>query len=194
MSQSSTSQSPLAIARKADFGWEPSEQAHSEQAASEAGQTPRLLVKRAAIQSAKHSAKHARPAPGKLERVRSSWSLRKTIIGGAVAGLLLAAGRVDRVAAGLALVALLTTMRVLRIRNHRTARRAGLVAGAGATILGMLAAFALPVFALKTDPLIVNLPSEAAPSSPPSKQVLPDVEERPSWVSPQPTTTIPLEA
>ena len=73
-------------------------------------------------------------------------------------------------------------MRVLRIRTHATDRRAGLVAGAGAgagaTILGIVAALALPVFALKTDPLIVNLPSEAAPSNPPSKQALPDVKEQ----------------
>jgi peptidoglycan-N-acetylglucosamine deacetylase len=129
---------------------------------------------------AKHAIapKHAKTQPSKLSRVKDSWSLRRFIIVFSVGGLLLVAGRVDRVAAGLALVAMLTTMRVLRIRTHATARRAGLVAGAGATILGIVAALALPVFALKTDPLIVNLPSEAAPASPPSQQVLADVKQQ----------------
>jgi peptidoglycan-N-acetylglucosamine deacetylase len=79
--------------------------------------------------------------------------------------LTVVADRVDRVAAALAVVGLLTTFRVLRIRTHKAARRAGLVVTAGATIVGFTAALALPVIAMKPDALIVNVPSEASPWS-----------------------------
>ncbi len=104
------------------------------------------------------------PFRRRSHRVRV-WSVRKTMLVPAALGILFAAERVDRVAAALTLVAFFCTVAVLKIRSHRAARGAGVVLGVSAMFIGLLAAFALPVYAERRAPLIVNVPSEAEPAS-----------------------------
>jgi peptidoglycan-N-acetylglucosamine deacetylase len=106
------------------------------------------------------------------ELVGRTWPWRRSIFALGILGVLVAADRVDRVAAGLTLVLLVSTLSVFKRRSGRATRQAGLVASICAALVGLLAAIALPVYALKQDPLIVNVPSEAAPSSAPNTEVL----------------------
>src|SRR3954451_2581268 len=82
--------------------------------------------------------------------------------GGLAGRLLLAADRVDPVAAGLAVAALVATGLLLRHRSRRGERHAVLVLGSGATIAALLVALSLPVYRSRPDPLVVNVGASAA--------------------------------
>jgi len=83
--------------------------------------------------------------------------LPRIIVVGLVLGLLLAADRVDPVAAGVAVAALVATGLLLRKRSRRGERHAVLVLGSGATIAALLVALSLPVYRSRPDPLVVNV-------------------------------------
>jgi peptidoglycan-N-acetylglucosamine deacetylase len=112
------------------------------------------------------------------ESVRERLSARRLFATAVVGGILFAADRVDPVAAGIAFLATVCTIAVFHMRTHKAARLAGIAAGIGMTIVGCIAALALPVVASSQDPLIVNVPSEAAPSSAPQSKPLPDIKQR----------------
>jgi peptidoglycan-N-acetylglucosamine deacetylase len=90
------------------------------------------------------------------------------VAGGLVVGLLLAADRVDPVAAGVAVAALVATGLLLRHRSRRGERHAVLVLGSGATVAALLVALSLPVYRSRPDPLVVNVASTDSQASPPT--------------------------
>jgi peptidoglycan/xylan/chitin deacetylase (PgdA/CDA1 family) len=90
------------------------------------------------------------------------------VAGGLVVGLLLAADRVDPVAAGVAVAALVATGLLLRHRSRRGERHAVLVLGSGATVAALLVALSLPVYRSRPDPLVVNVRAADVEASPPT--------------------------
>jgi peptidoglycan-N-acetylglucosamine deacetylase len=90
------------------------------------------------------------------------------VAGGLVVGLLLAADRVDPVAAGVAVAALVATGLLLRHRSRRGERHAVLVLGSGATVAALLVALSLPVYRSRPDPLVVNVAASGVQASPPT--------------------------
>ena len=78
------------------------------------------------------------------------------------AGLLLAAGRVDAVAAAAAVLALVATGVVVRYRRRRVARRAAIVLGCCVSIAGLVAAISLPVLRQRTTPLLVDVRAQGS--------------------------------
>ncbi|MCA1841712.1 MAG: glycosyltransferase [Actinobacteria bacterium] len=88
--------------------------------------------------------------------------------GGLVVGLLLAADRVDPVAAGVAVAALVATGWLLRHRSRRGERHAVLVLGSGATVAALLVALSLPVYRSRPNPLVVNVAASGEQASPPT--------------------------
>ena len=101
-----------------------------------------------------------RSASGRL-RFRSARAVPRLLAAGLLVGLLLAADRVDPVAAGVAVAALLATWLLLRHRSRRGERHAVLVLGSGATIAALLVALSLPVYRSRPDPLVVNVGAAA---------------------------------
>src|SRR5579884_3328661 len=99
-----------------------------------------------------------RSASGRL-RLPSARAVPRLVVAGLLVGLLLAADRVDTVAAGVAVAALVATWLMLRNRSRQGERRAVLVLGSGATIVAVLVALSLPVYRSRPDPLIVNIGS-----------------------------------
>jgi peptidoglycan-N-acetylglucosamine deacetylase len=97
-----------------------------------------------------------RSASGRL-RWPSARAVPRLMAAGLLVGLLLAADRVDPVAAGVAVAALVATGLLLRHRSHRGERHAVLVLGGGATIAALLVALSLPVYRSRPAPLIVNV-------------------------------------
>src|SRR5581483_4414719 len=96
-----------------------------------------------------------RSASGRL-RLPPARAVPRLVAAGLLVGLLLAADRVDPVAAGVAVAALVATGLLLRHRSRQGERRAVLVLGTGATIAAVLVALSLPVYRSRPDPLIVN--------------------------------------
>jgi len=103
-----------------------------------------------------------RPASGRL-RLPSARAVPRLVVVGLVVGLLLAADRVDPVAAGVAVAALVATGLMLRHRSREGERRAVLVLGGGATVAALLVALSLPVYRSRPDPLVVNVGASAQP-------------------------------
>jgi len=101
-----------------------------------------------------------RSASGRL-RLPSARAVPRLVAAGLLVGLLLAADRVDPVAAGVAVAALVATGLLLRHRSRQGERRAVLVLGSGATIAAVLVALSLPVYRSRPDPLIVNIGASA---------------------------------
>src|SRR2546421_11695294 len=97
-----------------------------------------------------------RSASGRL-RLPSARAVPRLLVAGLVVGLLLAADRVDPVAAGVAVAALVATVLMLRHRSRQGERRAVLVLGSGATVAALLMALSLPVYRSRPDPLVVNV-------------------------------------
>jgi len=97
-----------------------------------------------------------RSASGRL-RLPSARAVPRLVAAGLLVGLLLAADRVDPVAAGVAVAALVATGLLLRQRSRQGERRAVLALGSGATIAAVLVALSLPVYRSRPDPLIVNI-------------------------------------
>src|SRR3954453_1491442 len=102
-----------------------------------------------------------RSASGRL-RFPTARAVPRLVAGGLVVGLLLAADRVDPVAAGVAVAALVATGMLLRHRSRRGERHAVLVLGSGATVAALLVALSLPVYRSRPDPLVVNVAASAA--------------------------------
>src|SRR5439155_25755853 len=103
-----------------------------------------------------------RSASGRF-RLPSARAVPKLVLAGLVVGLLLAADRVDPVAAGVAVAALVATVLMLRHRSREGERRAVLVLGGGATVAALLVALSLPVYRSRPDPLVVNVGASAQP-------------------------------
>src|SRR5581483_5392282 len=101
-----------------------------------------------------------RSASGRL-RLPPARAVPRLVAAGLLVGLLLAADRVDPVAAGVAVAALVATGLLLRHRSRQGERRAVLVLGTGATIAAVLVALSLPVYRSRPDPLIVNIEASA---------------------------------
>src|SRR5207302_4030959 len=97
-----------------------------------------------------------RSASGRL-RLPSARAVPRLVAAGLLVGLLLAADRVDAVAAAVAVAALVATGLLLRHRSRRGGRHAVLVLGGGATIAALLVALSLPVYRSRPDPLVVNV-------------------------------------
>src|SRR3954453_19588172 len=108
-----------------------------------------------------------RSASGRL-RFPTARAVPRLVAGGLVVGLLLAADRVDPVAAGVAVAALVATGMLLRHRSRRGERHAVLVLGSGATVAALLVALSLPVYRSRPDPLVVNVAASGDQSSPPT--------------------------
>src|SRR5438270_4106541 len=104
-----------------------------------------------------------RSASGRL-RLPSARAVPRLLAAGLLVGLLLAADRVDPVAAGVAVAALVATGLLLRHRSRRGERHAVLVLGGGATVAALLVALSLPVYRNRPSPFIVNIraPQETA--------------------------------
>src|SRR5581483_1510 len=111
-----------------------------------------------------------RTASGRL-RLPPARAVPRLVAAGLVVGLLLAADRVDPVAAGVAVAALVATRLLLRHRSRRGERHAILALGSGATIAALLVALSLPVYRSRPDPLVVNVGTEAAPARPATRPV-----------------------
>src|SRR5881397_1525350 len=103
-----------------------------------------------------------RSASGRL-RLPSARAVPRLLVAGLVVGLLLAADRVDPVAAGVAVAALVATVLMLRHRSREGERRAVLVLGGGATVAALLVALSLPVYRSRPAPLVVNVGASAQP-------------------------------
>ncbi|MCA1845190.1 MAG: polysaccharide deacetylase family protein [Actinobacteria bacterium] len=101
-------------------------------------------------------------------RLPQARAVPRLIAAGLVVGLLLAADRVDPVAAGVAVAALVATWSLLRHRSRRGERHAVLVLGSGATIAALLVALSLPVYRSRPDPLVVNVAASGGESGPPA--------------------------
>jgi peptidoglycan/xylan/chitin deacetylase (PgdA/CDA1 family)/GT2 family glycosyltransferase len=96
-----------------------------------------------------------RSASGRL-RLPPARTLPRLAVAVLVVGLLLAADRVDPVAAGVAVAALVATGMLLRHRSRRGERHAVLVLGGGATIAAVIVALSLPVYRSRPAPLVVR--------------------------------------
>ncbi|HEV7685294.1 MAG TPA: hypothetical protein VGQ80_01920, partial [Acidimicrobiia bacterium] len=96
-----------------------------------------------------------RSASGRL-RLPPARTVPRLAVAVLVVGLLLAADRVDPVAAGVAVAALVATGLLLRHRSRRGERHAVLVLGGGATIAALIVALSLPVYRSRPAPLVVN--------------------------------------
>src|SRR5438876_770983 len=103
-----------------------------------------------------------RSASGRLH-LPAARAVPRLVVVGLVVGLLLAADRVDPVAAGMAVAALVATGLMLRHRSREGERRAVLVLGGGATIAALIVALSLPVYRSRPDPLVVNVGASATP-------------------------------
>src|SRR2546421_10005769 len=103
-----------------------------------------------------------RSASGRL-RLPSARAVPRLVAAGLLVGLLLAADRVDAVAAAVAVAALVATGLLLRHRSRQGERHAVLVLGGGATIAALLVALSLPVYRSRPDPLLVNVGASATP-------------------------------
>ncbi|HEV7534985.1 MAG TPA: polysaccharide deacetylase family protein, partial [Acidimicrobiia bacterium] len=103
-----------------------------------------------------------RSASGRL-RSSTARAAPRLVVAGLVVGLLLAADRVDPVAAGVAVAALVATGLMLRHRSRQGERRAVLVLGSGATVAALIVALTLPVYRSRPDPLVVNVGASAQP-------------------------------
>src|SRR5437868_13787865 len=101
-------------------------------------------------------------ASGRL-RLPPARAAPRLVVAGLVVGLLLAADRVDPVAAGVAVAALVATGLMLRHRSRQGERRAVLVLGSGATVAALIVALTLPVYRSRPDPLVVNVGASAQP-------------------------------
>ncbi|HVW32848.1 MAG TPA: glycosyltransferase [Acidimicrobiia bacterium] len=97
-----------------------------------------------------------RSASGRL-RFPPARAVPRLLVAGLVVGLLLAADRVDPVAAGVAVAALVATGLLLRHRSRAGERRAVVVLGGGATVAALIVALSLPVYRSRPDPLVVNV-------------------------------------
>ena len=104
-----------------------------------------------------------RSASGRL-RLPSARAVPRLVAAGLLVGLLLAADRVDAVAAAVAVAALVATGLLLRHRSRQGERHAVLVLGGGATIAALLVALSLPVYRSRPDPLIVNVGASTQPT------------------------------
>ena len=110
-----------------------------------------------------------RSASGRFH-LPSARAVPRLVVAGLVLGLLLAADRVDPVAAGMAVAALVATGLLLRHRSRQGERRAVLVLGGGATIAALLVALSLPVYRSRPAPLLVNVGTTTTtgrPAAPP---------------------------
>jgi peptidoglycan/xylan/chitin deacetylase (PgdA/CDA1 family) len=111
-----------------------------------------------------------RSASGRFH-LPSARAVPRLVVAGLVIGLLLAADRVDPVAAGMAVAALGATAFLLRHRSRRGERHAVLVLGGGATIAALLVAVSLPVYRSRPAPLLVNVGTTTTtgrPAAPPA--------------------------
>src|SRR5262245_28630387 len=106
-----------------------------------------------------------RAASGRL-RLPPARAVPRLVAAALVVGLLLAADRVDPVAAGVAVAALVATWLLLRHRSRRGERHAVLVLGSGATVAALLVALSLPVYRSRPDPLVVNVAASGSQSGP----------------------------
>ncbi|MDQ1506674.1 MAG: peptidoglycan-N-acetylglucosamine deacetylase [Actinomycetota bacterium] len=97
-----------------------------------------------------------RSASGRL-RLPPARAVPRVAVAVLVVGLLLAADRVDPVAAGVAVAALVATGMLLRHRSRRGERHAVLVLGTGATIAAVIVALSLPVYRSRPAPLVVRV-------------------------------------